>query len=206
MSSLEVGADAPRWRARWTVAALGLGAFVLLVGLEVATEDEAVKPLDLLGDAVQIAVLVLTAMATGWLAVRVRSHGTEKRALLRDIELARAEGEAWRRQAHSYLAGLGMAIDEQFGSWRLTPAEREIGLLMLKGFSHKEIGALRGTSDATVRHQAKLIYQKAGVEGRAGFCAFFLEDLLPGTPTIADRDGTAPGVAADELRPTVRAR
>ena len=73
MSSLEVGADAPRWRARWTVAALGLGAFVLLVGLEVATEDEAVKPLDVLGDAVQIAVLVLTAIATGWLAVRVRS-------------------------------------------------------------------------------------------------------------------------------------
>jgi len=112
VSSLEVGADAPRWRARWTVAALGVGAFVLLVGLEVATEDEAVKPLDLLGDAVQIAVLDLTAMATGWLAARVRSHGTENRALLRDIELARAEGEAWRRQAHSYLAGLGTAIDE----------------------------------------------------------------------------------------------
>jgi DNA-binding NarL/FixJ family response regulator len=52
---------------------------------------------------------------------------------------------------------------------------------MLKGFSHKEIAALRGTSDGTVRHQAKTVYQKANVPGRTAFCSFFLEDLLPPT-------------------------
>ena len=50
---------------------------------------------------------------------------------------------------------------------------------MLKGFSHKEIGGLLGTTEATVRHQARAVYQKANLNGRSSFCAYFLEDLLP---------------------------
>jgi hypothetical protein len=30
-----------------------------------------------------------------------------------------------------------------------------------------------------VRQQARSIYEKSGLNGRAAFCAFFLEDLLP---------------------------
>ena len=45
----------------------------------------------------------------------------------------------------------------------MTDAEREVRLLMLKGFSHKEIAALRDTTEATVRQQARAIYQKARV-------------------------------------------
>ena len=51
---------------------------------------------------------------------------------------------------------------------------------MLKGFSHRELASLRGTTEATVRHQAQAIYQKSGLPGRSAFCAYFLEDLLPG--------------------------
>ena len=77
------------------------------------------------------------------------------------------------------VAGLAKAIERQMEAWGLSQAEREVGLLMLKGFVHKEIAAFRGTTEATVRHQARSIYEKAGVEGRTGFCAYFLEDLLP---------------------------
>ena len=59
------------------------------------------------------------------------------------------------------------------------PAECEVGLLMLKGFSHRELASLRGTTEATVRHQAQAIYQKSALPGRSAFCAYFLEDLLP---------------------------
>ena len=168
-------------RTRWALASIGAAAFALMLWVEVATDDEPVRALDLLGDALQMALVVATAVACALLAFRIQSQHEEQMSLMRDLEMARAEGEAWRREAHAHLAGLGMAIDRQFESWRLTAAEREIGLLMLKGFSHKEIGAFRGTTDATVRHQAKSIYQKAGVEGRTAFCAYFLEDLLPGS-------------------------
>lgn len=66
----------------------------------------------------------------------------------------------------------------------LTQAESEIGLLILKGFSHQEIADIRSASERTVREQARALYRKAGLTGRASLSAFFLEDLLlPTAPT-----------------------
>ncbi|MGH8595878.1 MAG: LuxR C-terminal-related transcriptional regulator, partial [Gammaproteobacteria bacterium] len=59
-----------------------------------------------------------------------------------------------------------------------TEAEREVALLLLKGLSSKEIAAVRGVSERTVREQSRAIYSKAGLTGRAALSAFFLEDLL----------------------------
>jgi len=73
---------------------------------------------------------------------------------------------------------LGKAISDQYERWNLTTSEREIGLMLLKGYSLKEIAILRGTAEKTIRQQASAIYQKAGVSGRHAFAAWFLEDLL----------------------------
>ena len=71
----------------------------------------------------------------------------------------------------------------------MTAAEREIGLLILKGLSHKEIAALRATTEATVRQQAQAIYRKANLPGKTAFSAYFLEDLFaPDVPI----DGASP--------------
>ncbi len=164
-------------RIRW--AALGLGAFVLLMGLEVLTEDDPIELADFLGDALQTALIVASATGVTLLAGRFQEEREEKQALTRDLQMARAEGAAWRERAQSYLSGLGEEIEKQFESWQLTQAEREVGLLMLKGFSHGEIAGLRGTTEATVRHQARATYQKSSLPGRTAFCAYFLEDLLP---------------------------
>jgi DNA-binding CsgD family transcriptional regulator len=69
-------------------------------------------------------------------------------------------------------------MDRQFEEWGMTAAEREVGLLILKGLSHKEIAALRATTEATVRQQAQAIYRKAKLPGKTAFSAYFLEDLL----------------------------
>jgi DNA-binding CsgD family transcriptional regulator len=74
--------------------------------------------------------------------------------------------------------GLGEAIDRQLDRWGLSPAEKDVALLLLKGLSHKEIGQIRGVSEATVRQQARALYQIGGLEGRHDLVAFFLEDLL----------------------------
>ena len=76
------------------------------------------------------------------------------------------------------LQGLGAAIDRQFDRWALTPAEREVALLQLKGLRHKAIADLRNTSERTVRQQALAVYRKSGLNGRNDLAAFFLEDLL----------------------------
>jgi DNA-binding NarL/FixJ family response regulator len=98
--------------------------------------------------------------------------------VIRDLELARAQGQRWRAEARTYLEGLGQAIETQFSRWNLTEAEREVALLILKGLSHKEIATVRSVSERTVREQARSVYSKSGLTGRAGLSAFFLEDLL----------------------------
>jgi len=89
---------------------------------------------------------------------------------------------AWKSQAEELLASVGNTIEAQFESWALTPAESEVGLLLLKGLSFKEVGAVRQTSERTAREQARAVYRKAGVAGRAEFSAWFIEDLLPPNP------------------------
>lgn len=95
-----------------------------------------------------------------------------------DLVHARAETEEWRRENSELIQGLGAAINKQFITWNLTKAEAEVGLLLLKGLSHKEIAQLRQTSERTIREQARALYRKSGLSGRSEVSAFFLEDLL----------------------------
>ena len=160
-------------------AALGVGAYVLLLALEVFSEEDPFNLLDFLGDALQMALLVAAATGVSLLAGRFQAQQDERNALIRDLDLARTEGGEWRARAQHYLLGLGEEIQKQFGEWQLTQAEQEVALLMLKGFSHREIAGLRSTSETTIRHQARAIYQKSRLPGRSAFSAYFLEDLLP---------------------------
>ena len=95
-----------------------------------------------------------------------------------DLADAIVEAEQWRQESRELLEGLGAAIDRQFDRWGLTKAEAEVGLLLLKGLSHKEIAAIRETSERTVREQSRALYRKSGLSGRSSLSAFFLEDLL----------------------------
>ena len=95
-----------------------------------------------------------------------------------DLADAIVEAEQWRRESRELLQGLGAAIDRQFVRWGLTKAEAEVGLLLLKGLSHKEIATIRETSERTVREQSRALYRKSGLPGRSSLSAFFLEDLL----------------------------
>lgn len=181
-------------RIRWTLGLLGTAAFGTLLGLEVATEDGAVSGLKLLLEALELALTLAAAAGFTLLAGRLRAQREERQLLLHDLQVARAEGELWRRQAQSHLDGLGSAIAQQFDAWSLTAAEAEVALLMIKGFSHKEIGSLRRTSEATARQQARSIYEKTGLKGRAALSAYFLEDLLP-SPADAPVPPRRPAVA-----------
>jgi len=69
-------------------------------------------------------------------------------------------------------------IEAFFDSWNLSAAERDVALLLLKGFDNESIATLRGTAKGTVRAQASSIYAKAGVDGRAQLISIFLEELL----------------------------
>ncbi len=77
-------------------------------------------------------------------------------------------------------------------------AKQDVALLLLKGFSHKEIARLRETGEATIRQQAGAIHAKADVGGRAGLAAYFLDGLHLPKPDAAENrprvtSGSGPG-------------
>lgn len=176
-------------RATWLFGGFGLGCFALLLVLEFATESDDLTLFDMAGDALSLLLTIGAAVGVALVALRLHAQHEERLALIRDLEIARAEGNGWRNKVRSHLAGLKAGMDLQFLDWNLTPAEREVGLLILKGLSHKEIAALRATTEATVRQQAQSIYRKAGLPGKTAFSAYFLEDLFAPEDAI---DGVAP--------------
>lgn len=122
----------------------------------------------------------LAVLSLQWRRATAELAGTQRTlaAAQRSLEERAAERDAWRQSAEASLSGLGQAIDRQFGAWGLTPTEREIALLLLKGHGHKQIAGLTGRSERTVRQHAVAVYEKAGLGGRAELAAFFLQDLM----------------------------
>jgi DNA-binding CsgD family transcriptional regulator len=99
-------------------------------------------------------------------------------AARRSLEERRVERDQWRDSARRALEGLGRAMDLQFSEWGLTATEREVALCLLKGYSHKRIADLTSRKERTVRQHSVVVYQKAGLSGRAELAAYFLEDLI----------------------------
>ncbi|MGB7905556.1 MAG: hypothetical protein WCF43_12725 [Steroidobacteraceae bacterium] len=158
------------------VAAILAGVGGLLT-LEIIEEPQMTWP-QLLMELAEPLLIVLAVAGVVLLFNRMQRQHREQLALLKDLDVARAEGAHWRNDMRELLKGLSAAIDAQFDRWQLTAAEREVALLMLKGLSHREIAIARDTSERTIRQQAQAIYGKASLSGRAALSAFFLEDLL----------------------------
>ena len=119
----------------------------------------------------------LAILGVGLFARHAWSVHATADALERDLRAVEIEARQWREEARTALEGLGIAIDRAFAKWKLTDAEREVALLLLKGLSHKEIAAQRHTTEGTVRQQGLAIYRKAGLSGRSSLAAFFLQGL-----------------------------
>jgi DNA-binding CsgD family transcriptional regulator len=153
---------------------------LLLVAIGGAIDLALDRPESWLSTHVIVEMLLMTTSLTfsivlwrGWQRTRRQLVSAE-----RTLESSRAERDSWRQSAESALAGLSAAIERQFAAWGLTPVEREVALLLLKGHGHKQIAAQTGRSERTVRQHAVSVYAKSGLGGRAELAAFFLEGLM----------------------------
>lgn len=167
------------WRPQAGFAAILLGIAVLLA-LDLAT-DQALRSVSRSHLVVEGLAALSALGAAAWVLTALRHQRQEVHRLRGDLAHSRAEADRWQEEAAEFLKGLSHAIDHQFDRWDLSPAEREVALLLLKGYATRDIAELRSTREATVRQQAQGIYRKANLEGRAELSAFFLEDLLAPT-------------------------
>ena len=156
--------------------AVAAGVLVLTMTDVIADLAEGTSPSHI---GIELAI-ILVATGGSWYFLRQLLRGLRREIVRAESTLERVQAEAtrWREQARSHIQGLAMTIGQQFDAWQFTPAEKEVALLIVKGFASKEIAAMRGVAEKTVRLQCSSIYKKSGVNGRAELAAFFLEDLL----------------------------
>ena len=77
-------------------------------------------------------------------------------------------------------------LDGHFDDWGLTPSERYVALLAIKGFSNGEIAAMLDKSEGTVKAQSNAVFRKAGVSGRVQLMSHFMDELI-GEPLLRQR-------------------
>ncbi len=95
-----------------------------------------------------------------------------------NIDQLIAERDAFKKRHRQTLAEMKRAIEEQFGQWRLSAAERKLAEDLIRGYSVDQIAAMRGKSPNTVRNQSVQLYAKTGMTGRSDLAAFFLQEIL----------------------------
>lgn len=116
-------------------------------------------------------------LALAWQRRTAAVKADELKWALDTLNEIRSQEDAGRDAQSQHTAGGQTEIARQMKAWDLSSAELEIGWMILKGLQFKEIAAVRGTSERTVRQQAQAIYAKSGISNRSEFSAHFLEDL-----------------------------
>jgi hypothetical protein len=109
-----------------------------LVAIDLATDvrsGTAVFHVVVEGAMIAIGVVAAVRLA---MRVRVLTHEARElrehaRELIANLDASRQDAAEWRRDAGDLIAGLGAAIDRQLEHWNLSPAEKVVALLLLKG-------------------------------------------------------------------------
>jgi DNA-binding CsgD family transcriptional regulator len=126
----------------------------------------------------KLLTVVLSLWGVTMLIRMIKDQSKEMSALHKKVERTENDLEL----SHVKLKEIGREyskyLHKQFDAWELTPSEKEVALILLKGLSFKEMAEVRHTKEKTIRQQASTIYRKSNVSGRHEFSAWFFEDML----------------------------
>ena len=81
-------------------------------------EEPSLTLREILLELIEPTLIILTVTGVLYLLGRTKRQHKEQLTLLRDIEVARAEGAQWRTDKRELLKCLSSAIDAQFERWR----------------------------------------------------------------------------------------
>jgi len=136
-------------------------------------------------------VFGLSLMPTSWMLYELMeisaALGLVIGSIVSAIALRRASKRRQRleKQLKAASGAFMEMLNEKLDEWGLTPAEQDVALFAIKGFSTREISEMRNTSEGTIKAQTNAIYRKAGVSGRPQLLSLFIDDLM-GDALIAE--------------------
>ena len=152
--------------------------FLLLLASGIDVMKDLAEGTDFNHVAQETVVFTLSFIALGWLTYDTRRQAIKIKTLREELAHARTPEHKPEKYVLDAKTNLSQVISQQFDDWQLTTSEKDVGWLLLKGLSLKEIAAIRNTLEKTVRQQASSIYKKSALSGRHAFSAWFIEDVL----------------------------
>ncbi|PWK56394.1 regulatory LuxR family protein [Silicimonas algicola] len=72
------------------------------------------------------------------------------------------------------------AIRAQFKDWKLSPAESDVAMFLVKGLGTAEIAEMRGSAEGTIKAHFNAVFRKAGVHSRAELLSMLIDRILAG--------------------------
>lgn len=163
---------------------IALGMFILIVTLfslhEVYDElmDIQENKVNITQASFEVLLVILSFGAMIYFTYVIFKQGKNQKELETNLSKVRQQLESSNIRLRDGKKEYQEVIQWQFNEWALSPSEKEVALLMLKGLSIKEISQARSTQEKTVRKQASAIYDKSNLGGRHELSAWFFEDLL----------------------------
>jgi len=127
---------------------------------------------------IEETLMVLVFLGIIGVLLKKLAESTKKlQSLHTELENIKSINEKQSAEMNRARESYSEVIRQQFHKWNLSKVESEVGFLLLKGLSLKEIASFRNVKEKTTRQQASNIYAKAGVTGRHEFAGWFFEDL-----------------------------
>ncbi|MCB1858241.1 MAG: helix-turn-helix transcriptional regulator [Gammaproteobacteria bacterium] len=157
---------------------IGLLLFITLLNIYDFYNDFLEYEHSVIHLTVEGLVILISIIGISYLVREIRSRLREIENLRTQLTLTRTDLDETSSKLRQVSRQYGEVIQEQLNVWNLTPSEKQVGLLLLKGLSFEEIANIRETKEKTVRQQATAIYRKSGLDGRYAFAAWFFEDFL----------------------------
>jgi DNA-binding NarL/FixJ family response regulator len=156
---------------------LGIVFFAVLVAFNVIDIYDDLLDGSSLTHVIEESIMVLIFLSIIVVLIRRLNESiAQQRQLkkeLQNITLLHQQQSAEMQKARQQYSDI---IEAQFEQWGLTKSEKEVGFLLLKGLSLKEIADVRNVKEKTIRQQASNIYSKAGVTGRHEFAGWFFDE------------------------------
>jgi len=158
-------------RGRWSREAMALGGLIVVQAatalfflIDNITDLASEAPGDLPHNLAEgVAVIVLT-IGVVFLSREVR------RMLKRHAHV--------ERQLQAARGAFNEIMERHFEEWGLTPSERDVALLSIKGLPIADIASARNTREGTVKAQLNAIYTKAGVANRTQLVGVFIDEIV----------------------------
>lgn len=126
----------------------------------------------------EFILIFLSFLGSAFFIYQATLHKKKATNLTLEVDKLKLKNDHYLSQVKNFKRGLSEAIDEEFNRWGLTPSEKEVGIMIIKGLSYSEIATLRNISERTARNQGSSLLNKSDLKNKSELIAYFLEDLL----------------------------